>query len=242
MNSKTYSYNAWVLAVTLVQTFHQSVDATYYCGVSYNDAIASCNIPCPSGLGYNAESAENECPEDVPYCFGPDLPCTAESESATDVVNVGFLSLSGGDDNETNATSAPFAAGNETISPSITSNSTFPPTMAPAAYNETNSTLSPSVASNSTMAPSPAASINTTLPPSIEQNSTLPPSIEGNSTSLAPSVASNETNAPSIANNTLPPTPAPDVDELAFRKSLDNSQNMFCGRRVYNMRCTRCDH
>lgn len=205
---KSSTYHAWALAVTLAQTFHQTVDATYYCGTSYSSAIEDCSIPCPSGLGYNAMNEVNECPEEAPYCFGPDLPCTA-SENATEAVNVGFLSLDDFGsligDNETNATSAPSIAGNETLSPSIAGMSSAP---TPAASNDTNATDS--------MAPSPAVSM--------ESNSTLSPSLEVVNGTSSPTIASNDTNTSSIV-----PTPAPTQDELDFRKSIDNPSNMFCG-------------
>lgn len=195
--------------------------ATYYCGTSYNHAVEDCSIPCPSGFGYNAVNEENECPEDMPYCFGPNLPCTpaentTDAENTTEALNVGFLSL--GDfgssigDNATNATVAPSIANNETLPPSIAmtsspsinrneTNTTFPPSVAPfpAGYNESDSSLAPSVASAV----------------SIESNSTMALSFEVNGT----------TNA----TRSIVPTPAPTEDELEFRKGLDNPSNMFCG-------------
>ena len=59
---KSQTYQAWVLAMSLTQIFHQSANAENYCSSNYKDAIALCNITCPSGLGYNKMSEENECP------------------------------------------------------------------------------------------------------------------------------------------------------------------------------------
>lgn len=244
--TKYPAFNTWILAVSLVQTFHQSVDASYYCGTSYNNAVASCNITCPSGLGYNPQNEENECPEDMPYCFGPDLPCTPsdgleEAENATDIGFLNLADLLGGGDNETNTTSSPISAGNETLSPSIDMNTTSAP------IGGGNETLAPSIM-NSTSAPMDAG--NETLSPSITLNGTFPPSIaptlaeynETNTTLDASSMDSDETNstmalsdvnitmAPSIANDTLSPTPVPTLNELEFRKSFPNPSNMFCGR------------
>ena len=244
--TKYQTFNTWILAVSLVQTFHQSVDASYYCGTSYDNAVASCNITCPSGLGYNPQNEENECPGDMPYCFGPDLPCTPsdgleEAENATDVGFLNLADLLQGGDNETNTTSSPIVAGNETLAPSIDMNATSAP------IGAGNETLSPSIDMNTTSAPIGAG--NETLSPSIALNDTFPPSIaptlaeynETNAT-LAASIDSDETNstmalsdtnitmAPSIANDTLSPTPAPSLNELEFRKSLPNPSNMFCGR------------
>jgi hypothetical protein len=59
---KSQTYQAWVLAMSLTQIFHQSANVANYCGSNYKDAIVLCNITCPSGLGYNKMSEENECP------------------------------------------------------------------------------------------------------------------------------------------------------------------------------------
>ena len=206
MNTKTF--NAWVLAVSVTRTFHQSVDASYYCGSSYNDAIVSCDIKCPSALGYNPQSEVNECPDDKPYCFGPDLPCTPpvddSLENRTTPANVGFLSLgdlsSGGNNTETHDASATSVS------------STF--------INETNSEFS-------LMTPTYAGlnDTNVTLAPSVDtsENATL---------ALLVGFDTNATIDPSTARVTVVPTPAPTMDELTFRKSIDNPSNMFCGRWV----------
>jgi hypothetical protein len=224
MNSKTYK--SWMLAISLAYTFHQSVDASYYCGASYNDAIASCNITCPSALNYNAQSEQNECPENQPYCFGPDLPCTPLNEdNANNVLNLGLLSLGklsnilAAGENETYATSAPSGSytRNETLTPALTpapspaitsyiANATFVPSPTPDGSIETNATVATFFAAsnetNATVVPSP---FNETL---------------------------NATASPNTAIISYPPsmTPTATVNELAYRKTLDNPQNMFCGR------------
>eukprot|EP00569_Conticribra_weissflogii_P008074 CAMPEP_0171333214 /NCGR_PEP_ID=MMETSP0878-20121228/3882_1 /TAXON_ID=67004 /ORGANISM="Thalassiosira weissflogii, Strain CCMP1336" /LENGTH=198 /DNA_ID=CAMNT_0011834135 /DNA_START=393 /DNA_END=986 /DNA_ORIENTATION=+ len=59
------------LATTLASLALTSTTAEYYCGSSYLDALDSCNTPCPSSYGYPS----GECPEDKPFCFGPNMPC-----------------------------------------------------------------------------------------------------------------------------------------------------------------------
>ncbi|KAL7482139.1 hypothetical protein ACHAW6_007834 [Cyclotella cf. meneghiniana] len=223
MNYQTYK--SWVLAITLAHTFHQSVDASYYCGASYNDAIASCNITCPSALNYNAQTEQNECPENKPYCFGPDLPCTPLNEdNANNVLNLGLLSLGklsnmlAVGENETDSTSAPSGAytGNDTLTPSLTP--------APSSALTTDIT-------NVTFAPSP------TPEGSIQTNATVATFVAAANKTNATVVSSpfneslNATTSPNTVNITYPPsmTPTATVDELVYRKTLDNPQNMFCG-------------
>jgi hypothetical protein len=78
-----------------------------------------------------------------------------------------------------------------------------------------------------------ASTGNATVSPTITHS----PSMATNETNqtLAPTPsASNEMNATSASNETnvtVVPLPAPTLDELVFRKSLDNPQNIiFCGR------------
>jgi hypothetical protein len=73
-------------------------------------------------LGYNAQSTENECTQEQPYCFGPGLPCVPSNDTITP------MSGNNATDGD-NATSAAMDGDNNSTMDGI--NSTYAPSPAP---------------------------------------------------------------------------------------------------------------